>query len=255
MSLDRVVIAKEFESHRQSLIELVQGFDQSHDPLIGTGDRNVIKRMEFKGISVAVKSFKRPNWINRWVYRYWRKSKSERSFMYAQKLRSMDIGTPTPVAFMETRNLLGIDRSYYLSLHLDAPYTFRDLIHDLELPKRAELIQAFTAFTFDLHEKGVLFQDHSPGNTLICWEGERPGFYLVDLNRMIFTNLNRAQRIQNFARLTPLKTMTDQMSEVYARLAQWPEDALKRDMWRVTENFQKRFHRKRRLKKKLFFWR
>ena len=128
------------------------------------------------------------------------------------------------------------------------------MIHDLELPKRAELIQAFTAFTFDLHEKGVLFQDHSPGNTLICWEGERPVFYLVDLNRMIFTNLNRAQRIQNFARLTPPpKTMTDQMSEVYARLAQWPEDALKIDMWRVTENFQKRFHRKRRLKRNCFF--
>ena len=60
MSLDRVVIAKEFESHRQSLIELVQGFDQSHDPLIGTGDRNVIKRMEFKGISVAVEVIQTP---------------------------------------------------------------------------------------------------------------------------------------------------------------------------------------------------
>jgi hypothetical protein len=255
LTLNNVIVAKEFQAQREALIEAALNFDQSLAPIIGTGDRNVIKRIEIDGISMAVKSFKRPNWINRLVYRYWRKSKAHRSYIYAHKLVSLGIGTPQPIAFMETYGCGGIQRSYYFSLNIEADYTFRDLIHQPDLADRDHLIEAFTKFTFNLHQKGVLFQDHSPGNTLIQINGNTPKFYLVDLNRMTFKNLSKSERIQNFARLTPLKEMVDKMSETYARLTGWPVDELKRQMWRVTEDFQNRFHRKRRLKKQLFFWR
>lgn len=255
MTLDYVNIAEEFQAHREALIQAAINFDQTKAPLIGTGDRNVIKRIEVAGVPMAVKSFKRPNWINRLVYRFWRKSKAQRSYLYAHKLAQRAIGTPQPVAFMETYGCGGIQRSFYFSLNIEADYTFRDLIHQPELPHRDKILEAFTAFTFDLHQKGVLFQDHSPGNTLIKMKGEVPSFYLVDLNRMIFKPLNKAERIQNFARLTPLKEMVDKMGDTYARLAQWPAEELKGQMWQVTQDFQNRFHRKRRLKKQLFFWR
>lgn len=230
-------------------------FDQIDAPLIGTGDRNVIKRLEIGGVSMAVKSFKRPNWINRLVYRYWRKSKAHRSYLYAHKLSALDIGTPEPVAFVESYGGGGIQRSFYFSLNIAADYTFRDLIHQPDLPKRDEILEAFTEFTYKLHEKGVLFQDHSPGNTLIKMSGTQPSFYLVDLNRMTFKSLTKQERIRNFARLTPLKEMVYKMSETYARLAQWPIEDLQQQMWQVTQEFQHRFHRKRHLKKKLLFWR
>lgn len=255
MTLNNVIIAKEFQAQREALIEVALNFDQSLAPIIGTGDRNVIKRIEIDGLSMAVKSFQRPNWINRLVYRYWRKSKAHRSYIYAHKLVTLGIGTPQPIAFMETYGCGGIQRSFYFSLNIEADYTFRDLIHQPNLADRDYLIEAFTKFTFNLHQKGVLFQDHSPGNTLIQINGKTPKFYLVDLNRMTFKNLSKSERIQNFARLTPLKEMVDKMSETYARLAAWPVDELKRQMWRVTQDFQNRFHRKRRLKKQLFFWR
>lgn len=255
MTLDNIVIAQDFQDQKEALMQAALNFDQIQAPLIGTGDRNVIKRIDIGGVSMAVKSFKRPNWINRLVYRYWRKSKAHRSYLYAHKLTGIGIGTPKPVAFIESYGLGGIQRSFYFSLHVAADYTFRDLIHQPELPLRDELIEAFTGFTFDLHQKGVLFQDHSPGNTLIKMQGSIPSFYLVDLNRMTFKTLSKSERIQNFARLTPLNEMVDKMCETYARLAQWPVDDLKDQMWRVTEDFQERFHRKRRLKKKLFFWR
>ena len=255
LTLERIVIAEDFQDLKESLIQAALAFDQIDAPLIGTGDRNVIKRLEIGGKSMAVKSFKRPNWINRLVYRHWRKSKAHRSYLYAHKLTDFNIGTPQPVAFMESYGCGGIQRSFYFSLIIDADYTFRDLIHQPELPNRDEILEAFTGFTFDLHQKGVLFQDHSPGNTLIKMSGSQPSFYLVDLNRMNFKNLSRQERIQNFARLTPLKEMIDKMGETYARLAQWPVEALQQQMWQVTQEFQHRFHRKRRLKKKLLFWR
>lgn len=255
MTLKHIVVAEEFKAHREALIQAALNFDQLHAPLIGTGDRNVIKRIEIDGIAMAVKSFKRPNWINRLVYRYWRKSKAHRSYLYANRLTDLEIGTPKPVAFMESFGCSGIQRSFYFSLNITADYTFRDLIHTPNLPHRDSLIEAFTRFTFDLHQKGILFQDHSPGNTLITTNGSSADFYLVDLNRMTFKTLSDTERIENFSRLTPLKEMVDKMSVTYARLMQWPEAQLKQDMWRVTQNFQQRFHRKRRLKKKLFFWR
>ena len=255
MTLKHIVVAEEFKAHREALIQAALKFDQLHAPLIGTGDRNVIKRIEIDGIAMAVKSFKRPNWINRLVYRYWRKSKAHRSYLYANRLTDLGIGTPKPVAFMESFGCSGIQRSFYFSLNITADYTFRDLIHTPNLPHRDSLIEAFTRFTFDLHQKGILFQDHSPGNTLITTNGSSADFYLVDLNRMTFKTLSDTERIENFSRLTPLKEMVDKMSVTYARLMQWPEAQLKQDMWRVTQNFQQRFHRKRRLKKKLFFWR
>ena len=255
LSLDHIVIAEDFQDQKEALIQAALNFDQSQAPLIGTGDRNVIKRIDIGGCSMAVKSFKQPNWINRLVYRYWRKSKAHRSYLYAHKLKALGICTPQPVAFMESYGGGGIQRSFYFSMNVAADYTFRDLIHQPDLPNRDKILESFTAFTFELHEKGVLFQDHSPGNTLIKLQDGIPSFYLVDLNRMTFKPLTKAERIQNFARLTPLKEMVDKMSETYARLAHWPVEALKDQMWRVTENFQERFHRKRRLKKKLLFWR
>lgn len=255
MTLNNIIIAEEFQAQREALIQAAEQFDQTQAPLIGTGDRNVIKRIEIDGISMAVKSFKRPNWINRLVYRHWRKSKAHRSYLYAHKLSALGIGTPKPVAFMESYGCGGIQRSFYFSLNIQADYTFRELIHQPELADRDSIIEAFTNFTFNLHQKGVLFQDHSPGNTLIQIKGKAVNFYLVDLNRMTFKSLSRSERIQNFARLTPLKEMVDKMSETYARLAGWPVDELKGQMWRVTQDFQNRFHRKRRLKKQLFFWR
>jgi hypothetical protein len=81
LTLNQIFVAEEFKAHREALIQAALNFDQIQAPLIGTGDRNVIKRIEIGGIAMAVKSFKRPNWINRLVYRYWRKSKAHRSYL------------------------------------------------------------------------------------------------------------------------------------------------------------------------------
>jgi len=79
-------------------------------------------------------------------------------------------------------------------------------------------------------------------------------FFLVDLNRMQFKPLSFEERIQNFARLTTHQSMVEVMSDEYAKLMNEDYNKTFSLMWKLTQEFQEKFHRKRRLKKKLKFW-
>src|SRR5690606_10873008 len=96
---------------------------------------------------------------------------------------------------------------------------FRELIHNPQFRKRNEILKQFTKFTFKLHENGVNFLDHSPGNTLIMDNGnDNYQFYLIDLNRMRFEQMDFNARMNNFRRLWLSKTMMKVMAEEYAGL-------------------------------------
>lgn len=247
-------IAEAFVEQHQAVLACVLKFDQEGE-LFGDGERNEIRLFDTLGMKVNVKRFKNPNALNTWVYRYLRPSKAERSFRYAEKLLAMGLGTPRPIAYAENKQWHGLKDSYYLSEHLDCDLTYRELVHDPNYPEHEQILRAFTRFTFKLHENGVLFKDHSPGNTLIKKTSEGYDFYLVDLNRMEFRTLTKEERIYNFARLTPVKDMVRVMSEEYAALAGYDQQQTFITMWGHVSRFQEKYHRKQRLKKKLLFWR
>jgi len=133
--------------------------------------------------------------------------------------------------------------------------TYRELTKDLNYPNHDRILRAFTRFTFNLHEKGIYFLDHSPGNTLISIEKDNYKFFLVDLNRMKFEDLDYEARIRNFAKLATKKSMVRTMSEEYAKCIGGDVEDVFEKMWNYTQNFQKRFWRKKRMKKRLLFWR
>lgn len=253
--MSKIVFSEKFESQKDAILKLLGDFQMLNGTRIGNGDRNILQAFAMESGTVNIKSFKVPNLINKIVYRFFRPSKAARSFDHATKLMQFGIGTPAPIAYAEFYNGPFFGASFYVSEHLSPDFTFRELIHDPSIDGREEIIKKFTQFTFKLHEHNVLFKDHSPGNTLIKREGNEIRFYLVDLNRMEFNTLSLKERIQNFARLTPLKEMVAIMSKEYARLLGEREEEVFELMWAATEHFQQKFHRKRRLKKKLLFWR
>jgi len=220
----------------------------------GNQDRNSLKLFDFEGILINVKSFKVPNLVNQIAYRFIRSSKAQRSFEYANKLRSMHIGTPHPVAYYEFKSLLLFNKSYYISEHLNYDLTYRELTTNIAYPNHEEILRAFTRFTFDLHEKNVNFLDHSPGNTLITKTELGYDFALVDLNRMKFHTMSFTERMQNFSRLTTSKEMVSVMSDEYAEISKFNYEDVFSEMWELTQKFQEKFHRKQRLKKKVKFW-
>ncbi|PIF33786.1 hypothetical protein CLU81_4411 [Flavobacterium sp. 9] len=245
-----------FENSTVSILDSIKTFNNS-GTLFGNGDRNKIKLFEFGGKTMNIKSFKIPNVINKIAYKYFRKSKARRSFEYATILLEKGIGTPQPIAFLENFNTLGLKDSYYASEHLITDLTYRELVEIPDYPDHDNILRQFTKFTFDLHEKGVEFLDHSPGNTLIKKVAENQyEFFLVDLNRMNFHDLmSFEQRMNNFSRLTPQKGMIAIMSNEYSKFYTAKTEAeIFEKMWQATADFQEGFAKKKRLKKKLKFW-
>lgn len=225
--------------------------------LFGDGQRNTIKLFDLDGKMINIKSFKKPHLINKIAYKYFRKSKARRSFEYATTLLEKGIGTPQPIAYFENHDAVGLTTSYYVSEHLECDLTYRELVEIPTFPDNENILRQFTRFSFELHEKGIEFLDHSPGNTLIKKNPEGSyDFFLVDLNRMNFHNtMDFDLRMKNLSHLTPKKEMIAIMSNEYAKIyPSQDEAAIFEKMWFYTLDFQERFAKKRRLKKKLKFW-
>ncbi|HKK12967.1 MAG TPA: lipopolysaccharide kinase InaA family protein, partial [Flavobacteriaceae bacterium] len=201
-----------------------------------------------------IKLFKVPNIFNQIAYKFLRKSKAQRSFEYANILLEHGIGTPQPIAYYEFTTPLLFKKSYYVSEHLKCDLTYRELTKNFDYPDHETILRAFTRFTFKLHENDIHFLDHSPGNTLIKKMDGHYEFYLVDLNRMKFRTMDFQTRIKNFSRLTIHKSMVEVMSDEYAKLCNEDYEKVFELMWNYTEAFQRKFHRKKNLKKKLKFW-
>ena len=245
-----------FKFGAEQILQHVTHFNSS-GILFGDGQRNTIKLFELEGKTINIKSFKIPHLINKIAYKYFRKSKARRSFEYATTLLEKGIGTPEPIAFFENYDFIGLKDSYYVSEQLNCDLTFRELVEIPDFPDNENILRQFTRFSFALHEKGIEFLDHSPGNTLIKKTAEANyDFFLVDLNRMEFHNkMDFDTRMKNLSHLTPKKEMIAVMSNEYSKLypAQTEAEIFEK-MWFYTNDFQERFAKKRRLKKKLKFW-
>lgn len=240
---------KSFEFLRKDILEIISNF-HSYELSFGSGKRNSIKKIEVSDKIIIIKSFKIPNLINQFVYKYFRKSKAKRSYEYATKLLELGVKTPMPFAYVENFSGIGLQQSYYISEFTNYDLTYRELINQPEYPNHEKILREFTKFTFEMHEKGIQFLDHSPGNTLIVKNNNSYEFYLVDLNRMIFGELNFDDRMKNFSRLNPKKEMVEIMSDEYAKLSGEKYDKIFHTMWQKTHQIKEKLKRKKRLKKK-----
>ena len=216
----KVVIHPKYQEQKKEICAIIKRFD--HHGALLYRQRNIIKTFPLEDKTINIKSFKKPNWINRFAYQWIIPGKAKRSFNYAQILLEKGLNTPFPIGYA-TEAKIGLRKSFYISEHLDYDLTFRELIYMLNYPSREKILRQFTRFTFQLHEQGVWFFDHSPGNTLI--KSTSDGNYLfslVDINRMIFKPMNFASRIGNFANLSPSKAMINIIAEEYATLMSKP---------------------------------
>jgi len=245
-------IHPEFLPQETQITQIIENFN-TEGTLFIDGKRNRIKLFQLQNSTVNVKSFKIPNIINKLVYRFFRKSKAQRSYEFANILLQKGIGTPQPIAFYENRNAFSLQDSYYMSEQLAADLTYRQLIEVPDYPEHEIILRQFTQFTYKLHELGIEFLDHTPGNTLIKKIGpQQYEFFLVDLNRMNFhSSMSFKQRVINMAKLTPERHLVETMSDEYAKLYGKSYNEVFSLMVKHTQYFSNRFHRKRALKRKL----
>ncbi len=245
-------ITPEYKDQEDLICDIITHFEQQGENF-DERNRNALKLFDLKGITINVKSFKVPNFINRIVYRYVRTSKARRSFEYAHRLLEKGIYTPNPIGYFEEKNLL-FGKSYYISEHLNYDLTYRELIHDSPYVGDAAILSAFAKFTYQLHQKNIHFLDHSVGNTLIVIKEDGYDFYLVDLNRMEFGPMDFKTRMANFARLSSVESHVKIMADAYASESGEDADLVFTTMWKGIQNFQKNFHRRQQIKSRIKFW-
>jgi len=248
--MDQIVLSQKYNYLQEQVLKVLQSARAGSGVLL-QGGRNEVRLVRFRESEqqMVVKLFRKPSIAKRLWYSV-KPSKAERSFKYALQLLEAGIQTPYPVAFtLEKGAVLG--DSSYISEYVEPDFTFRELIHDLDILDRDDLLRAFTAFTFKMHENKVLFKDHSPGNTLIKRQAGTYEFYLVDLNRMEFKELSMEERLKNFQRLWLSKHMQKVMAQEYSRLYGSDPQITYKLLSQYIRDFQRRKISKKRFKKSL----
>lgn len=215
------------------------------------GKRNKIRLVTIDNFNYNVKIFKTPNFLISILYRFFRQSKAKRSFDYAKILESKGIGTPKPIGYYENKNLIQLLDSYYICEHIEADYVFKDLF-SLPLEIVEPILKQFADFCFKMHENGIEFLDHSPGNTLIKKIDENKfQFYLIDLNRMKFHSkkMDLNLRMKNICRITPGSSFVEIISKEYAKISNNSETETYNLLHKHSTAFFKKFDNKKKFKK------
>jgi Lipopolysaccharide kinase (Kdo/WaaP) family len=244
-------IVRQYAGQESALRHLISNFTTLGEDFV-RGGRNILKTFELDGGKVViVKSFGRPNMVNRIVYKYLRAPKARRSFHHSHKLLDLGIKAPQPIAFFENFNSYSITDSYFISEQIYPDILFLTLLLTPEDPRYDEVVRHFAGLAYRMHEKGVEFKDFSPGNVLVMAGEDGYDFYLVDLNRMAFhEGMTLEMRLKNFERLPPEERLIRIISEEYARLSCISYDRVYDGITEATHAFRMKFV----LRGKLKFW-
>lgn len=209
--------------------------------------RNELKIINYNNIDTVVKSFKVPNVLRRYFYTYFRESKAKKSYDYSIKIGKF---TPDPIGYIEFYENKLISDSYFVSEKFNYDFTIREPLLQEDFPNKIEVFKEFSRFTFNLHEKGILHKDYSPGNILIKQENSNYIFKIVDINRMEFRKLNLEDRLKNFSQLWALDKYLIIIIKEYATLIKEDEEICLELALKYSQNHKDKKNWKKRLKGK-----
>ena len=211
----KVFTTPEFEAQQAFIASLPERFERGEGKIIYNG-RNQLREFTNNGVTMVVKSFCPPSFINRIAYGFLRSSKAQRSLEYAQLLLSKGIATPAPIGYVTERKGLLFGRSYYASLKSDYTHNFYDAVQP-GVTNRDKFLVAVAETTARLHECGFLHKDYSAGNILLR---ELPDgtvrVEIIDLNRIRFREIGLEEGCKNFERLPMNEEIVSVIAPPYA---------------------------------------
>ena len=203
----------DFEASLRNIKSLFAASDESIHKA-----RNELRIATLHGLKCVIKAFKVPHPLNRFVYAYLRDSKAKKSYKNALKLLARGIATPKPIGYIEFFENGLLSESYFISEHEPYDFTIREVLHH-EVADAETVLEAFAAFTYALHQKGVWHEDYSPGNILIRKTAAGYAFLLVDINRMKFRPVSPQEGLQNFSKLWASPEDLTLLGKAYAGLS------------------------------------
>lgn len=245
----KIVLNPKYKKLADFVEHLPFSFENDGD-LIYNG-RNVLKSFQVEGIDLVVKSFKVPILLNKIAYSCFRKSKAARSYEYGMEIRRRGGNTPEPVAYIEEHKWGMLYRSYYICLNCKDAETVRFYMSGQK--QDDALLRSFAYFSADLHERGILHIDYSPGNILVDKKDDGSfEFSLIDINRLCFKKLTDKEAYQSFSRLALSESVSTQLAGWYAEARSMDREEVIREINRYSDSFFRKFALKqaaRRLRK------
>ena len=232
------------DKHYTDFIKKIREYFNRSTNCLYTG-RNQLKVLTYLDEEIVVKSFKIPHFINKIAYTFLRDSKAERS--YSNSLKILEF-VPKPIGYAEFKRYGLIYDSYFLCEKYEYDFTIREPLKQEDFQNKAVIFQQFALFTYKLHNEGVVHLDYSPGNILIKEVAPlKFEFKIVDVNRMIFKQMNNIERIENFSKLWANHEDLKIIIQAYASLIDMPED----EAVRTVLNASQKHKNKKNFKKKL----
>lgn len=181
--------------------------------------RNVIKLIDTEEGEIVVKRFRKPDFLQKIIYTFFRKTKAFRAYRNGNELIKRGFSTPQPISYIETKKCGFIDYCYYVC-GIDNNPPIEDLTDRNDWDR--ELAADFAVFVAKLHSKGILHHDLNDTNVLYNKDKEgRFSFSLIDINRMRFYPLGKdvplKECLDNLTRFTGRIDLFQYVVEQYAK--------------------------------------
>ncbi len=210
------VIHKKYSNIEGFILSIPSMFEKGEGRVIYKG-RNELREFEYGNDIFVVKSFRKPNIVNKFVYGIFRPSKAKRSYENALKLTEIGVGTPFPVGYINIREYGLFGKSYYISLKSDCPHVYKELLFD-KFEEEELVMREIGRITAIMHNNGYAHRDYGCGNILFKKEGSSVKLDLIDLNRMyIGSPPDIKEGCRNFERIPANSKMHGYMAQEYAK--------------------------------------
>lgn len=207
-----------FLHHSAWIIDVHRNFEQ-----LGTvlrSKRNIIRLVNGPdGNAYVIKRYKEPNLIQKIGYSFFRKSKAERAFAFARYLKSNDIKTPFPVAYVEVYKGCFLKTCYFISTYLQGESCWS--MNDDAVPN-AQLSRSLALFLVRMHEVGFMHGDTNLSN--FAYTETETGYEIstCDINRSQIKECSSQQDcLKNLMRLSHEVPTVTRIVTDYANLRSW----------------------------------
>ena len=247
----RIEVNPAYEHLRNFVLALPERFDREGTLIYD--DRNQIKKFVVGDEMVVVKRYRRPNFVQRVAYTFFRPGKARRAFHNGGRLIDLGFSTPVNMAYLETKHRGLLEYGFLVTGVDDAP----PIKERFEGPKPFDrrLARAFAEYAVRLHECGVLHDDLNCSNVQYVDKGEEGfAFSLIDINRMHFTEGWPAlpDCMENITRFTYKEDLFDFVARTYIELRGMGQAELdmlykikrKHNFSRVRKKFMKKWMKK-----------
>lgn len=218
--IKKIVICPDDMALQNFIMELPKTFSVMGTTLYK--GRNTVKAFGINGRTLVVKRYKRPNLVQRVAYSFFKRSKAERAYLYAQIMREKGINTPREIAYIELREGILMSDSFFVSEPCALP-SLSKILGNGQFDRNAA--DALARQLAVMHEKGVMHGDLNLTNILYKKdENNNFTFWFIDTNRSSFIQADKNDCLDNLKRLTHDRKLMRYVVSRYAETRGWDVD-------------------------------